>query len=318
MIAIIMATYNGEKYLREQLDSLLGQTVKDWVLHVCDDGSSDGTLKIVKEYIEAHAGKIYLHQNEQNLRSAWYFLAGLCQVPGESLADYYFFCDQDDRWDADKLEVSLAEMKRLEEQFGTNNPLLVYTDSRMTDADGNVLAESFQEASHYRKGQLDLAHLLMENRLPGCTECFNASLADKVVQGMKGEGELRFPEFMKMHDWWIALVAAAFGRIGYVNRATMDYRQHGGNVVGGSGFLSYLKNRLAALDKQKEAVKADVQQGTCFYQWYGSELKPKKRRVLEAFCSLEEAGFLRARYILFHYGFWKSGLVRNIALLLLI
>lgn len=318
MIAIIMATYNGENYLREQIDSLLGQTVKDWVLYVCDDGSSDGTLAILAEYATQIPGRLYIHCNEKNLRSGRNFLAGLCRVHHQAQADYYLFCDQDDRWDPDKLEVSLAEMKKLEKKFGPAVPLLVYTDSRMTDAEGEVMNPSFQQASHYRQGDWDLAHLLMENRLPGCTECFNGPLAEKVVKDLEHSGELEFPEAMKMHDWWVALTAAAFGHIGYVDRSTMDYRQHGGNVVGGSGFAAYIKNRLSGISKQKEAIRADIRQGADFLARYEKELPEGQKAILEAFCNLEQVGFLRRRYLLCRYGFWKSGLVRNTALFLLI
>ncbi len=322
MIAIIMATYNGEEYLREQLDSLFQNTCQDWKLYLFDDGSTDGTIEIAKTYQKAYPGRIMIRSNPKNLKSARNFFAGFRQVWKEAPAEYYMFCDQDDCWDPDKIECSLKKLRQMEKREGKNTPLLVYTDSRLTDEDGRVTAPSFQKASRYRrileqtsrgKKRLQrLAHLLIENTMPGCTQMLNQALANQVFEN---EG---FPDRLKMHDWWLGLVAAAFGEIGYLDQATMSYRQHRGNVVGGSGFASYLKARLCAIGTLRHTIREDIRQGKSFYQWYGKKLEAEERELLEAFCALETAGFFRRRALLCHYHFWKSGLVRNAALFWLI
>jgi len=316
MIAIIMGTYQGERYLSEQLDSLLASTCQDWKLYLCDDGSTDRTLQIAEEYRCRYPQQIRVWKNPENLRSARNFFAGLRRVSEDEPADYYMFCDQDDRWDTDKVTVSLERMQQMESEHGADMPLLVYTDSRLTDESGQVLAPSFQRASHLQSEHCDLAHLLMENKMPGCTEMVNAALVQRAFHPIDPDRD--FPENMKMHDWWFGLVAAAYGRISYIDRATMDYRQHGGNVVGGTGFGAYLQDRLADIRKQKESIRENIRQAQSFQMWYGEELEEQQQEILQAFCSLEEAGALERRRILRQYGFWKSGLIRNVALFLVI
>lgn len=310
-----MGTYKGERYLSEQLDSLLASTCQEWKLYLCDDGSTDRTLQIAEEYQGRYPQRIRVWKNPENLRSARNFFAGLRRVSEEEPADYYMFCDQDDRWDADKIAVSLERMQQLEREVGADKPLLVYTDSRLTDEGGRVLEPSFQRVSHFRSEHCDLAHLLMENKMPGCTEMMNTALVQKAFSSAV---QAEFPADMKMHDWWFGLVAAAYGRISYLDRATMDYRQHGGNVVGGTSFGSYLQDRLADIRKQKESIRENIRQAQSFRLWYGEDLGEQQQEILQAFCCLGEAGVLERRRLLIRYGFWKSGLIRNVALFLLV
>ena len=107
MIAILLSTYNGSKYLREQLNSIIDQTVKDWILYVRDDGSTDETIDIIKEYVSLYPNINYI-EDIQNLGSARSFMKLLSLVE----ADHYMFCDQDDVWLPTKIEVSLMEMKK--------------------------------------------------------------------------------------------------------------------------------------------------------------------------------------------------------------
>ena len=125
-IGIILAAYNGEKYLREQLDSILSNTFKDYEIHICDDGSTDGTIAIAKEYAEKYP-QITLWQNEQNQGYTRNFLKA---VQRETFP-YFMFCDQDDIWKPDKIEVTYRAMKSAEEK--ENGPILVFTDAESYD-----------------------------------------------------------------------------------------------------------------------------------------------------------------------------------------
>ena len=125
-IGIILATYNGEKYLREQLDSILSNTFKDYEIHICDDGSTDGTIAIAKEYAEKYP-QITVWQNEKNQGYTGNFLKAVQR----ETAPYFMFCDQDDIWKPDKIEVTYRAMKEAE---GTENqPVLVFTDAESYD-----------------------------------------------------------------------------------------------------------------------------------------------------------------------------------------
>ena len=127
-LAILLGTYNGGRFLREQLDSLFAQTMKDFQLYIRDDGSTDDTMLIVKEYQQLHPNIVKVEDEGKNLGAKGNFERLLALTD----ADYYMFCDQDDVWLPDKIEVSFAKMKQMEQRYG-DIPLLVHTDLEVVD-----------------------------------------------------------------------------------------------------------------------------------------------------------------------------------------
>lgn len=333
MIAIIMATYNGAAYLWEQLESIRVNSERGWRLYLFDDGSDDATVRIAEEYVKRDPERFHLCRNPRNLGSARNFYCGVRQVAEEAPADYYMFADQDDIWDRDKIAVTLRKMKELERTAAENAPatapapVAVFTDARLADAEGKEFAPSFFAASRLDSGKRDLAHLLMENKLPGCTMMINAALlaaerqAEQAREGKKSwyeAAQAGEPVPWKMHDWWFALAAAGLGTVGFVERATISYRQHGKNVVGGTDFKGYVRSRLESLSSQKQALRENMEQGRAFYRQYRTLLSGRRKEAAEAFAQLCTSGWLKRRALVIRYGFWKSGLVRNVALLLLV
>jgi hypothetical protein len=151
----------------------------------------------------------------------------------------------------------------------------------------------------------------MENKLIGCTVMMNAALRNVLNSN-------RLPQKAKLHDWWVALIAASFGKISYVNESTLLYRQHENNVVGGADFLSYFKNRISTLYLQREAILILERQAEEFVEIYGNQLDESKKTVLQDFAELQYAGFIKKRIIILKKGYLKSGFVRNTGLLLII
>ena len=135
-VAILMATYNGEKYLREQIDSLIAQTYRDWTLYIQDDGSKDATLDIIKEYSDERIVLVDVGLTRQG--ACMNFMSLLNMVESK----YYMFCDQDDVWFVDKIEKELARMKMVEAEKGIETPIIVHTDRTHTDAELNVKLKS--------------------------------------------------------------------------------------------------------------------------------------------------------------------------------
>ena len=135
-IAILMATYNGEKYLREQIDSLLSQSYCDWTLYIQDDGSKDATLDIIKSYDDERIVLVDVGLTRQG--AGMNFMSLLNMVESE----YYMFCDQDDVWFGDKIEKELVRMKEIEREQGTKTPIIMHTDRTHTDAELNVRLKS--------------------------------------------------------------------------------------------------------------------------------------------------------------------------------
>lgn len=303
-IHIVLATYNGEKYIREQLDSLLDNDFKDICIEVCDDGSSDGTVQIVKEYVERY-NCITFHQNEKNLGYTMNFLEGIRR----SQSPYIMLCDQDDIWHRDKIRKTYERMKQLEKENKDEFPLMVFTDAMNFDSGNGQELGSFHKSSHLDVKKLDTAHLFMENKCIGCTIMIN---------GIVREYLKVLPEEIRVHDWWLALICSHFGKISYIQETTLQYRQHSGNMIGGSSFFDYAKNRISNLHRQREAICAAFAQGRAFYDIFGTELAEEKREIALQFAQMSRMGIWRRKKAMLRYGFCKSGFIRNVALFLLI
>jgi glycosyltransferase involved in cell wall biosynthesis len=306
-VAIVMATYNGERYIREQLDSILSSTYQDFELFIFDDGSKDHTLLILQEYELQYPSKIHVHQNTENQGVVANFLHGVCKTT----MDYVMFCDQDDIWKPGKIAMTLKRMRTMEAQADKSIPMVVFTDAIMVDQDLKTISSSFFCSSHLNPCKTDLSHMLMENKLIGCTVMINAALR-KVLQSN------RLPSSARYHDWWIALIAASMGKISFIREGTLLYRQHGSNAVGGLSFGEYVKNRMSSLGRQKEALQALSLQADEFISIYREVLTSENQDIIRSFANLQQLGYMKRRQTIIRYKFYKTGLVRNIGLMIII
>lgn len=302
MIDILMALYNGERYLAEQIDSILAQSRTDWRLVLVDDCSKDHTAEIARDYAGRYPEKIVFYQRERNLGSPQKSFFDLLQY---SSSPYLMTCDQDDVWLPDKLEVTLKKMKELEQQYGSDVPLLVHTDLRVVDAQLNTIHESMFRAQNLDSRRDTFHQLLAQNIVSGCTEMLNRALVEKVKT---------IPENAVMHDWWYALIAGAFGALGFVNQPTILYRQHGGNEVGAKDVRSVQYNVERANDPigARRSLILTYRQAAEFLELFGDQLDERKKEQLKAYAALRSEGKLKKIYSLFHYGFWKKGLFRKL------
>lgn len=303
-IHIVIATYNGQMYIREQLESVLANNYKDISIEVCDDGSTDGTIGIVKEYVDNYPN-ITLHENPQNLGYTMNFLEGIRR----STSPYIMLCDQDDIWHEDKIEKTYERMRGFEKENGESVPLLVFTDAMNFDSGSGENLGSFHKNSHLDIKKMDTAHIFMENKCIGCTVMVNAAVLNYLSV---------LPKEIRVHDWWLALICSNFGKISYIAETTLQYRQHSGNMIGGSGFAEYLKKRITNLHRQREAIRETFAQGEAFYKIFGAELPEAKQKIAQQFAQMSHTGALGRRMKMMRFGFCKSGLIRNIALFLLV
>ncbi|BCN32043.1 glycosyltransferase family 2 protein [Anaeromicropila herbilytica] len=302
-IGIIMATYNGEKYLTEQIESILSNTYTNWKLSIYDDGSTDSTLSIIADYEKRYPDKIKGYQNPKNLGVKLNFLHAL----KNSNEDYVMCCDQDDVWLPEKIQLTYQKMLELEKKY-PNKPNTVYTDAKIVDENLNVMQSSFYKTSNLDVRKVDLPHLLMENKLLGCTIMVNKEVITK----------LEIPQNLRMHDWWIGLLSACFGNIAFLKQPTILYRQHAANVIGGQGKLAYLTNRISSLNKQKNVIKDTEEQAEQFYKLYKNSLSENQRNMIKQFARLHKENWMKRRYIAIKYGFLKTGIIRNIGVLLIL
>lgn len=224
MTTILMSTYNGERYLRQQIDSILGQTDREWRLLVRDDGSTDGTQAILSDYAQAHPERICVMESKQHNLGAKRSFEELLAHAEKS--DYYMFADQDDVWLPEKIAVTKRKMQELEQIHGSAKPMVVHTDLRVVDEELKEMHPSFWRYSNIRPEILDsnVHYLCICNAVTGCAMMMND--AARTIS-------LPFYEQAYMHDQWIgAVVLAKGGVVCPVDEATMLYRQHRKNVVG--------------------------------------------------------------------------------------
>jgi len=217
-VDILLSTYNGERFLGEQLDSILSQTYNNWRLVVRDDGSTDATTEIIRDYAESSNNIEFVDDRYGHVGPKNSFNILLKR----SRADYTLFCDQDDIWLSDKVEKSIQAM-RLSEEKGIK-PILVVSDLSIIDEEKKIISESFwkyQGMSPF-KGKAFNA-MLIQNKFPGCSMMFNRELRSTALD---------IPSEAIMHDWWIALVASALGEIQVIDKPLVYYRQHKKNTIG--------------------------------------------------------------------------------------
>lgn len=209
-VQILMSTYNGEKYLEQQLDSILAQTYPNISVLVRDDGSLDATVDILEAYSERYANITYYRG--ENIGLIQSFLELLRN--SDEKADYYGFADQDDVWMPEKTERAVAMLKTRD----AAKPLLYCSDTYITDADLNILGKDEKQA------RPSLGNALVQNICTGCTAVMNRSLRDRI--------NATHPKKIIMHDWWFYIGAALFGEVCYDKEAYIKYRQHGNNEFG--------------------------------------------------------------------------------------
>ncbi len=223
-VTILLSTYNGDKHLKELLDSLHSQSYSQFNIIVRDDNSADTTLKILNSY------RLQVIPASENIGAKCSFSTLLDYAIQNDDGHYFMFCDQDDIWESDKVEKTLLKMQSMEKKYG-DIPLLVHTDLKVVDEKLNMIDESFMRFQYIEARHNKLNNLLMQNTITGCTMMINRELA---------ELSLPIPNDSVMHDWWQGLIASQFGSIGYLEDTTILYRQHANNTVGSKGF-SYLE-----------------------------------------------------------------------------
>lgn len=306
-VAILLSTYNGARFLASQLDSLFAQTHTSFEVIVRDDGSQDNTLDILNAY------DVKVLPLSSNVGSKNSFAMLLNYAVANSHADCFMFCDQDDVWCDDKVEKTLNQMQIMEKHYGDNVPLLVHTDLEVVDEALNTLANSMWQYEHTLPAKNTFNRLLIQNTVTGCTVMINRALAIKCS---------KIPSGAIMHDWWIALVASQFGKIGFVEEPTIKYRQHGKNTIGVkefkvNAFRHILGLLIGLLLRDKTYLKhmqVNIDQAKCFLETFQDELDERSKTLLKDFISLGQMSFLQRRFVLYKHRFLKQGFLRNLAL----
>jgi glycosyltransferase involved in cell wall biosynthesis len=295
-VDILLATYNGEKYIDALLTSLTRQSFTDWRLIVRDDNSTDGTLQRIewfKKYINPNV-VILPTESRAGIKGNFSLLLEYSTAP------YVMLCDQDDVWLSRKIAVSMAAIQKMD----ATKPALVHTDLIVVDKDLDTISNSFLEYSGML-GQYstDFKSELVQNVVTGCTMLMNRKLVELATP---------IPNSAIMHDWWIALVSAALGNTVYLPDTTILYRQHGKNDTGATPFnLATVIRKMRNLKGIRGSIMATEIQAAVFLARY-RHLLPEEVELLKVYSTLNNKPILQRKVALRKLGLDKHSRIRNI------
>lgn len=223
-VAILLATYNGAPFLREQIESIQKQTYSNWILYINDDGSNDETREIIS-YFSKNSNQIIDISNKlpNRLGVMRNFMSMLRFVD----SNYYMFSDQDDIWFQNKIELSFLTLKDEEQKLTSVSPIIVHTNVALCNSKSEIVNSNYWISCHYNPEQFKNTNfILFSNCVQGATMLINKTVKNTVTKTPDCAYKL-------MHDQWIAYkVLFSDGIIKTILEPTMAYRQHDNNVLG--------------------------------------------------------------------------------------
>ncbi len=302
MITILLATYNGERYINAQIDSILQQTEQNFVLRIQDDCSTDGTYSIISDYAEKYPEKVLIQKCAKNTGGAkWNFLELMTTYQD----DYVMLCDQDDVWLPNKIELTLRAMHTAEKEHGVQTPILVHTDLTVVDESLGIIGDSLNDMLDLRMGYGVMASQVVQNTVTGCTALYNRALAQII----------RKPQVCIVHDWWLGLIAIAFGVKVYLPERTILYRQHGANSIGAKQVrsISYVIDKVLHPMTIRAQLNAGYEQAGEFLRVYSDQLTVEQKAFLSEYASIPNYGKLKRWMISQKLSTLKRGLIRRVA-----
>ena len=278
MISILLATYNGAKYLSELLDSLFAQTIQDFTLYIYDDCSTDDTVRIIESYSREHPGRIIFTRRSSNSGSAKFSFLDMMTAHQD---DYVMLCDQDDVWLPHKIELTLKGMKQAEQEHGNLTPLLIHTELLVTHEDTTQEIGQYHILANLDCSRISLNCAIVQNIAIGCTIMYNRALSQLIIKPC---------QFYVMHDWWLFLIASALGKIKYLEQETLLYRQHGTNSIGVSDTrtIRYILRRLRNSSRIRQALLESSIQADTFLRAYISKLTEKQKHLLKTYAEIPQ------------------------------
>ena len=286
-VNILMATYNGEKFLAQQIESIQKQTFKEWNLLIRDDGSSDKTCDIIRNFTAKDSRIRFINENEHHNLGV---IKSFFTLVNYEVADFYFFSDQDDVWLPEKLSVSLEAAKHK----ASDVPLLVYTDQEL-----NILQDSMIRAQSHHANTTLLPELT-ENTVTGGTMMINHALAEKWFT----------PNDILMHDWFLALLAASLGEIIYLDLPTQLYRQHDNNVLGArtmdKRFKILREGPKSIFTRYWKLIHDSQKQASLIVDKYGDIMTANDLELIKCFIKIDKQPFMTRLRWLWKYGYSKN------------
>ena len=287
-VNILMSTYNGQQFLAEQIRSIQDQSYTDWTLFIRDDGSSDNTKEILKDF-ERQDSRIHLIDSDKSDNLG--VIKSFHKLVNHDRADYYFFSDQDDVWLLNKLELSLKEAQN----YLADHPLMVYMDLKVVNQDLEIMTESMVKSQSHH-ANTELVQELTENTVTGGVAMINHALAEMWQE----------TDDILMHDWYLALLASPFGNLVFIDQPGELYRQHSDNVLGARTLSKRFKKWIRPhilFAVYWDLIKNSQKQARHLLQM---PLSQSNRELIEAFVTIMDKPMLERFRILRKYGLRKN------------
>ena len=282
-MAILLATYNGSEYIREFLDSLIAQTCTDFNLIVRDDGSTDDTLEIIRNY--SSRIKIDFIKTNVRLGPAKSFFELLTHASDDF--DFYFFADQDDYWHKSKIERAVDKLSAEKEKVALYCSRLEYVDENLAHIKYSIIPRV-----------VALENALVENIATGCTVVLTRPARRLLVDYPPGR--------IIMHDWWFYIVIAAFGKVIYDEFPSIKYRQHSNNTIGAAtNIIQDFNRRLNRFIRSDGGVFGLATQAMEFKRCFAWLLAKKQLELVDSIIDAKLHFAKRLRLALF------SGFIRQ-------
>jgi glycosyltransferase involved in cell wall biosynthesis len=264
-VNVLLATYNGSRFLREQLDSIECQTLPVSRITVRDDGSTDGTLSLLEKWATSRSSVCILRGSR--LGFVKNFFALLANQDEES--EYFAFSDQDDVWLPNKMERAVGCLSR-----GAASEPLMYC-SRLEFVDQQLAHLGYSKVPK----RVDFANALVENIATGCSMVLNRTARNVICE--------KLPQMALFHDWWCYLVVAGLGNVIFDETPTVRYRQHGNNQVGATASrFELFRRRLQRFFRQRGGAPRTSDQAEEFRRCFGDLLSAGRRGILDRFLSV--------------------------------
>ena len=302
-VFIVMATYRGSAYVRDQIESVQRQTHQNWELLVRDDQSDDNTLEVVEEMAVRDSRIRILRDGRGNLKQSQNFNALLMAAKRES---YVMCCDQDDVWFANKVETTLATMKEAEETYGSESSILVFTDFKVVGLGMKTISEHNMVIERVRSlAEFNLLSLLGYDYVYGCTTMLNRRLLEE---------SLPISEDAQNHDYWVALTAAVLGKIVFLDERTMLYRRHEAAVTGGprmNSWTSRFERHVVSRSRHYENILHQERQMTSFHHFLVG--KGIQNELLQAYVDAIGSTGVKKVAGLIRLGIRKQGLAQELS-----
>jgi hypothetical protein len=304
VVEILLATFNGERFLRQQIDSLLAQ---DANILARDDGSRDATPQILADYATQYPTRFRILEGPPTGNAKDNFL----ELIRHATADYICFADQDDIWLSNKVQQCLAAIKSLEATTGSQTPLLAFHDLRVVDESLTTIHESMWSFSGIHPDDANhLPRLLGRSIVTGCAAMINRPMLELARH---------MPEEAAMHDRWIALLAASMGRAAILREQLVLYRQHQSNVIGAvatDDSLSGTIHRAQSNQGRREERIRCEQMAEALLRLHATEMPAANADILRAYLRSGRSNSAIERLATtLRYGFYRAGLMRNLAML---